>query len=386
MNNNLAKRDNHSFSLEDVRSLIQSQGGAQATPAELTAFVNLCRTYGANPIAGDFHFVKYSDGSPAAMYPSKGHYTKIARRHGARWDAGVVVRRGDQIVEESGSFMLSTDTLLGGWARVITADGLEFYDKVLLENYNTGKSTWKKLPQTMIRKVALVHVLREAYPEDFEGFYDSSEMGQATPNLDIDQIIEERSVLNIHTPTPIIPAPQEPPSSQPIYEVFKNEEDAVEAQPVAQPVAQPIAPINVSSAPVAQPVAQPVATHNEIPHSFPCPIHSGENLEMRDGKHGIFWSHRDAITLGYCNVGITYPPKPEFQEAWLEKIEQAIGTDTAERIRSEGKPQKLGWWLQKVSELLTIEPCVECDLRGENQIGGVWFCLEHTDAAEASLA
>jgi len=157
----------------------------------------------------------------------------------------------------------------------------------------------------------------------------------------------------------------------------------------AQPVvveAQPIAPINVSSAPVAQPVAQPVATHNEIPHSFPCPIHSGENLEMRDGKHGIFWSHRDAITLGYCNVGITYPPKPEFQEAWLEKIEQAIGTDTADRIRAEGKQQKLVWWLQKADELLTIETCMQCTKRGETQIGGVWFCIEHTQAAEAALA
>ena len=41
----------------------------------------------------------------------------------------------------------------------------------------TPSGQWAKMPGTMIRKVAMVHALREAFPEDFGGMYDSSEMG-----------------------------------------------------------------------------------------------------------------------------------------------------------------------------------------------------------------
>ena len=54
-----------------------------------------------------------------------------------------------------------------------------FYDEVPLEEYSTGKSSWQKMPGTMIRKVALVHALREAFPEDFQGLYSPEEMGRA---------------------------------------------------------------------------------------------------------------------------------------------------------------------------------------------------------------
>lgn len=36
---------------------------------------------------------------------------------------------------------------------------------------------WVKMPATMIRKVALVQGLREAFPDKFQGMYDQSEMG-----------------------------------------------------------------------------------------------------------------------------------------------------------------------------------------------------------------
>ena len=37
---------------------------------------------------------------------------------------------------------------------------------------------WAKMPATMIRKVAIVSALREAFPDKFQGMYDQSEMGQ----------------------------------------------------------------------------------------------------------------------------------------------------------------------------------------------------------------
>ena len=47
-----------------------------------------------------------------------------------------------------------------------------------MEEYNSHKSLWNSKPLTMIRKVALVQALREAYPDRFAGTYDQSEMGE----------------------------------------------------------------------------------------------------------------------------------------------------------------------------------------------------------------
>ncbi len=38
-------------------------------------------------------------------------------------------------------------------------------------------SNWAAKPGTMIRKVALVQALREAFPEDLQALYDAEEMG-----------------------------------------------------------------------------------------------------------------------------------------------------------------------------------------------------------------
>ena len=55
-----------------------------------------------------------------------------------------------------------------------------------IDEYGTGKSMWKTKPATMIRKVALVQALREAYPGEFAGLYDAAEMGdRGTPIIEI---------------------------------------------------------------------------------------------------------------------------------------------------------------------------------------------------------
>jgi hypothetical protein len=42
--------------------------------------------------------------------------------------------------------------------------------------FDKKQSSWKTMPATMIRKVAIVSALRDAFPEDFQGMYDSAEM------------------------------------------------------------------------------------------------------------------------------------------------------------------------------------------------------------------
>ena len=59
-----------------------------------------------------------------------------------------------------------------------------------MREYSTGKSNWTSKPATMIRKTAIVHALREAFPDEFGGLYDAVEMGvgeEDMPEGDVEQ-------------------------------------------------------------------------------------------------------------------------------------------------------------------------------------------------------
>ena len=157
-------------------------GNSQVSDAELATFIGVCRSRGINPVAREAYMVKYGT-SPAAIIVSKDYYVRTAREQETfdGYEAGVVVARADGSVESrEGSFLAPGETLLGGWARVYDrAVAHPYCDSVSLSEYSTGKSGWARMPATMIRKVALVHALREAYPGVFAGLYDAGEMDQA---------------------------------------------------------------------------------------------------------------------------------------------------------------------------------------------------------------
>jgi len=77
-----------------------------------------------------------------------------------------------------------TEILVGGWAKIYKKDqrvapriSVSFEEYVGKKKDGSTKYNWAKMPATMIRKVALVHALREAFPDDFQGLYDEAEMG-----------------------------------------------------------------------------------------------------------------------------------------------------------------------------------------------------------------
>lgn len=66
---------------------------------------------------------------------------------------------------------------LGGWAEVYRKDRTNpFRIEVALKEFNAGHGQWTTMPGQMIRKVALVQALREAFPASFAGLYDATEM------------------------------------------------------------------------------------------------------------------------------------------------------------------------------------------------------------------
>ena len=168
------------FGLNDLRNLLISQNTHQPTDAEMYVFKKLCEDSGANPFLRDIHVVKYGANSPASFIFGKDYFTKVARAQNAIWDCGILVVRQGEATETKlvGTFMLPTDTLVGGWCDVHTKDGT-IPTTVLLEDFDTGKSLWSKMPGTMIEKCAIVKALRMAFPEKLAGAYAAEEMEQA---------------------------------------------------------------------------------------------------------------------------------------------------------------------------------------------------------------
>ena len=157
-----------------------------ATDLEVFQFVRLCQAQKLNPFLGEAYLIKYDKEKPASFVTGKETFTQRAEAHpdfdGV--EAGIIVKRGDEVEHLSGSFKLPTDELVGGWAKVHRKNWTKPTESsVAFSEYSTGRSLWKTKPATMIRKVALVQALREAFPSSFAGLYDSAEMGQDLPQL-----------------------------------------------------------------------------------------------------------------------------------------------------------------------------------------------------------
>ena len=169
---------------QDVRDLMAANGNAtgNVTSQEIKAYMRLCQAQRLNPFTKDAYIVKYGS-SPATVIAGKETFTKRAQRNPRfrGYTAGITVIGTDGgLHRREGSMLLAGETIIGGWCRVcIEGYDAPMYDEVSFAEYNTGKSNWVKIPATMIRKVAICHALREAFPEDLGGLYGSEEIDQA---------------------------------------------------------------------------------------------------------------------------------------------------------------------------------------------------------------
>ena len=169
-------------SFGDVRDFICPK----ATDAECKIFLETCKQYHLNPFTKEAYLIHYdnkNEDTASTIVLGKNCYMQMAERHTAYdgFEAGVIVLTADgQLLNREGSIVYDGDggeTLLGGWAKVYRKDRTRAsYEEVKLSEYDTGNSLWNGKKATMIRKVALVHALREAFPSTFGALYDESEV------------------------------------------------------------------------------------------------------------------------------------------------------------------------------------------------------------------
>lgn len=160
-----------------------TKGNGNVTDQEILQFISICKYQQLNPFLNEAYLVKFANnrgGEDAAqIITSKEAFMKRAEGcadyRGFR--AGLILKRGTEVKYEEGEFMLEGDVLLGGWAEVYRKDR-DYPVKafVNLKDYDKNRSTWNAIKCTMIRKVALVHALREAFPAQLGAMYTADEM------------------------------------------------------------------------------------------------------------------------------------------------------------------------------------------------------------------
>lgn len=174
-----------------IRSYLVN-GNGNVTEQEIAMFINLCRYQHLNPFLREAYLIKFGN-QPATIVTGKDAITKRAMRNPkfAGQEAGIVIYNSNsgKLERRSGSLLLPGEQLAGGWAKVHVKDYqvpieavVSYNEYVGVKNDGSVNSQWARRPATMIRKVALVQALREAFPEDLGGLYASEEM-----NIDLDE-------------------------------------------------------------------------------------------------------------------------------------------------------------------------------------------------------
>lgn len=198
---------------DDVKNFICKD----ATVAECRIFLETCKQYHLNPFTKEAYLIHYDNkngDTASTIVLGKTCYLKMAENHPQYdgFEAGVIVLIKDvgELVHREGSIVYRDEDLLGGWAKVYRKDrSRPSYEEVKLSEYDTGKSLWSGKKATMIRKVALVHALREAFPSTFGGLYDVSEVN-ADVEADFREVEDEQSEIGAMKPRKLNPKKEQP--------------------------------------------------------------------------------------------------------------------------------------------------------------------------------
>ena len=219
MSNELATKEHYVPELNT--EIIKKYICPTATEQEIYTFLQLCKAQRLNPFLREAYLVKYGN-SPATIVTGKETFTKRAASlpDFSGFKAGIIVLSGDKIVYREGAFYTSSESVMGGWAEVYVKNrAVPYRNEVSVEEYEGKKADgtptkmWFEKRATMIRKVALVQSLREAFPDAFGGLYSPEEintvgelptyeMGKAPVVQPPNQVMMPRSKSAQSTPPP----------------------------------------------------------------------------------------------------------------------------------------------------------------------------------------
>lgn len=172
---------------ETVKNYLVRGNGA-VTDQEVLFFIQTCRAQKLNPLAyGEVYLIKFGN-EPAQLVIGKETYMKRAFRNPnySGMKSGIVVQRGETIIQKEGTCLYPSETLIGGWCKVfhtLNEKETETFKEVSLTEYlkynskGVPQANWGTKPCTMIEKVAVSQAMRAAFPDDYQGLYTAEEFG-----------------------------------------------------------------------------------------------------------------------------------------------------------------------------------------------------------------
>lgn len=196
----IANGVNVTLTPETVKNYLVSGDKDKVTMQEVVMFMNLCKFNGLNPWLKEAYLIKFGN-EPATIVAGKESFTKKAEANPKfdGFEAGIIVVNEDQeLIYRNGSMKLPGETIVGGYAEVWRKDRSHSYrEEVSFEEYagrkkdGTLNRQWASKPATMIRKVALVHALREAFPGTLGGMCSAEERGVEEPiDVEVTEVVD----------------------------------------------------------------------------------------------------------------------------------------------------------------------------------------------------
>jgi phage recombination protein Bet len=142
---------------EEDKKLIRDTVAKGTSDSEFKLFLYTAAKYGLDPLVKQIWCVKYGN-QPAAIFTGRDGFLSIAHRSGKFNGMETVALKDDK------------GNLVGARCTVWRKDMEHpFVVEVSLNEYNTHKGNWAKMPETMIKKVAESQCLRKAF--DVSGIY-----------------------------------------------------------------------------------------------------------------------------------------------------------------------------------------------------------------------
>lgn len=174
-------------------------GNGAVTDQEIMYFMGICKANKLNPFNKEIFLMKAGT-YPATFIVSKDVFQKRADKN-PNYDgkkAGIILldKESGEVIYRDGSFYIKKkEELVGAWCEVYRKDHSQPERvEVTLDEYIGKKgngevnSMWSSKPATMIRKVAVVQALREAFTQDFGGLYVAEEVGYKEEEIQNNQV------------------------------------------------------------------------------------------------------------------------------------------------------------------------------------------------------
>lgn len=169
----------------DVRKYISTD--ERVTDKEVFLFLKLCQAQKLNPFVKEAYLIKYGS-ETAQMVVGKETFLKRAEQN-KEFDGYDITDKG-KIPEYSVTCKVYRKNL--EHPITVTVDYSEYVGTTKMGNINR---MWKNKPKTMLRKVALMQGLREAFPTALGGLYEETELQQQTKPIDITPEEEETETI-----------------------------------------------------------------------------------------------------------------------------------------------------------------------------------------------